>query len=272
MMTSETYGKSDWLEKYQTATNPTIKRECLENALLIDPDDGDVWMTLGDMHNTNSKNKANYCWKMAVKAYSKLLKKIQSDATKYLKSQTFPLAEELKTENVLKRNSSILFSQASAYYNLEMYSLAIEHYLKSYELNPEATLCLHYVAEAYDELEQMDNAIKFMQEYIKTNDRYQSHYCLGGYYWKYNEIELAQESYWNCIEKANDDADSCYYKSLAFYMLGSKTNQEAFLKIAIELDPDKVGYKLDLAVFYEENNNEKLAKKYYDLIHKSKKK
>ena len=46
---------------------------------------------------------------------------------------------------------------------------------------------LQSLESLYDELEQMDNAIKFMQEYIKTNDRYQSHYCLGGYYWKYND-------------------------------------------------------------------------------------
>lgn len=268
-MSSKTVEKSDWLDKYQAATNPIIKRECLERALLIDPDDGHVWMTLADIHNENSENKANYCYRMAISAYTESIKKIQVNATKYLKNQTTPLSEELKIENILSRISSMMFSQASAYYNLETYSLAIEGYLKSYELNPENTLCLHNIACAYDELEQMDNAIKFMQQYIKTNDECQSHYSLGAYYWKSNEIQLAQESFWNCIEKSNDDANSCYYKSLAFYMLGSKTNQEAFLKIAVNLEPDNMEYKFDLAVFYEENNDQKSAIKYYDLVHKS---
>ena len=160
------FGKSDWLYQSRIAPNLKEKIKCLEHVLLIDPDDGDVWFDLGDIHYENSNDKANYCWKIATKCYAKRLERFKEDAIKYRKNSNHLLFMDVSSANILDEISSKMFSLASAYYNLDKYSLSAQYYLKSCEINSKSIDSLYYASRAFYELEQFDDAIKYVKQYL----------------------------------------------------------------------------------------------------------
>jgi predicted Zn-dependent protease len=263
--------KKDWLHREILVDSDKEKIQCLSNALMVDPEDGYLWHTLGDKYADFDEQKAKYCWSHAKNSYQKRLEQFKIDAKKYAKDSSHLLHMEVTSTDVLQIISAMYFSLGSIHMNLSEYELAISAYDKSYSIKDNDPDCLYYSAEANFYLDKLHEAEDRLVKNIKSTNDYKSHYLLGLIRWKKNEFNSSLQSFWNCINASGNDADSCYHKHLAYNALGNSKKTEFYLKKAFEKEPSEER-AFDLIKFYEETGKTKLCKKYYDLVHKMHKK
>ena len=266
-MTIKGLDKKDWLHREYLSDNEKQKIDCLSNAIFIDPDDGYVWHALGDKYADFDSEKAKYCWNHAAKSYLKRLHRFKDDAKKYRKDSSHLLFMDVTSSDVVQLIASMYFSLGSIYMNLEKWSLAVEAYKQSYSIDDDQADCLYFAAEACFNMEQYDRAEKLLRKNIEMTEEYQSYYLLGIVLWKKNEFHEAQRCFWSCIEEAFDDADSNYYKHLAYHALGNSKKTEFYLKKAYECEPNTERI-FDLIRFYEDMGESQKCIKYYEIAHK----
>ena len=266
-VTFQGFDKKDWLYRETLVDDCKEKIQCLTNALLVEPDDGYVWHYLGDMYADFDQEKANYCWNHASRSYLKRLNQFKDDAKMYAKDSLHLIHMDVHSNDVPQVIASMYFSLGSIYMNLEKYPLAADAYKKSYSIKDNDPDCLYYAAEALYYEDRLDEAEKLVNENIEYTDDYKSYYLLGLVLWKKGSHFAAQNNFWKCIEFASDDADSCYYKHLAYHSLGNSKKTEFYLKKAFELEPtSERGFAL--VRYYEDTGKHRQSKKYYDIIHK----
>lgn len=265
-MTFLGFDKKDWLHKKLLVDEDKEKIQCLTNALFVDPNDGRVWQELGNRYADFDQEKALYCWSNALKSYLGRLEKFKDDAKKYSKDSTHLLFMDVYSSNVISEIASMYFALGSVYTNLEKYSLAVDAYKTSCTLEFDSD-CLYYSASALYELKEYEKAEQLISENIGVTDDYKSHYLLGSIFWMQNEIDSSQKSYWNCIYKADTDAESCHYKSMAYGMLGNYQKKEYYLKKGFQIEPNNPQRALSLIEYYEENGDYNMTQKYYKKLH-----
>ena len=269
-LTFKGLGKKDWLHRAYLSDNEKQKIECLSNALFDDPEDGHVWHTIGDKYADFDSEKADYCWNQAATAYLKRLDKFKDDAKKYRKDSSHLLFMDVTTSDVIQLIASMYFSLGSTYMNLKKWSFAIEAYNQSYSINDNPD-CLYFTAEACLNLKDYDRSEELLRKNIEITWEYRAYYLLGIVLWRKNQFHEAQHCFWSCIDVAFDDADSNYYKHLAYRALGNSKKTEFYLKKAFECEPNTARV-FDLISFYEEARDSKKCKKYYAIAHELHKK
>ena len=266
-MTFKGLDKKDWLHREYLSDDDKQKIECLSNAIFNDPNDGYIWHALGDKYADFDSEKADYCWNHAAKSYLKRLDRFKDDAKKYRKDSSHLLFMDVTSSDVVQLIASMYFSLGSIYMNLEKWSLAVDAYKESFSIRDDQADCLYFAAEASFNMEQYDRAEKLLRKNIEMTEEYQSYYLLGIVLWKKNEFHEAQQCFWSCIDEAFDDADSNYYKHLAYHALGNSKKTEFYLKKAYECEPNTERV-FDLIRFYEEKGESQKCKKYYEIAHK----
>jgi tetratricopeptide (TPR) repeat protein len=263
--------KKDWLHRDYLSSDRMEGIRCLSNALICDPDDGYIWHELGDRYADFDLEKAEYCWKHAKRSYKKRLERFKVDAVKYSQDKSHLLFMDISSSDVPQIIASMYFSLGSIHMNLDEHFDAVEAYKKSFAIKDNDPDCLYLAGEAYYYEDKLDDAEKMIEENLELTDDYRSYYLLGMILWKKGKFFSAQENFWNCIEWCGHDADSCYYKHLAYHALGNPKKTEAYLKKAFELE-SSTKRAFDLIKYYEETGRNQKCKKYYDFLHKIHKK
>ena len=264
--------KKDWLHKYCLVDTCLEKVQCLENAVIEDPNDAFVWHELGDIYADFDHDKAVYCWSHASKSYEKRLEQFKDDVQKFQKNPNHLLFMNVDSADMQHEISLRLYNLGSCFANLEKHSLSSESFLKSYSINSDNIDAVYYASKELYESERMSDAQKHLLEYLEFVNDYRAWYLLGMIHWKRNEINDAQNCFWECIDHADDDIDACYHKHLAFFMLGNRKLAESYLKDAVFQDLDNEDMIESLIKFYEENDMPKRAYRYYRILHQKEKK
>ena len=266
MMTFLGLDKKDWIYRESIVDDPKEKIRCLSNALIVDPTDANIWYELGERYTTD-KDKSQYCWSMAAKCYKNRLEKFKVDAIEFAKDSNHLLFMDVKSSDIIGEIEIMYFSLGSTYLNLDKFNLASEAYLKSYSFRKNDPDCLYFAAKAYYYSENYDKAKELLLQNIDLTSEFQSYYLLGLVHLKQGNIRLGLSNFWKCIENADyHDAESYYYKHLAYNELGNLKKTEYYLKKAFECEPNK-SRAFDLVDFYEQTENHSKCKKYYDLLH-----
>ena len=272
-MTFLEFDKKDWLHKKILVDNDKEKIQCLVYALFLDPNDGYVWHELADRYaDLDNQTSARYCWLMSEKSYLERLEKFKEDSKKYKKDSSHLLFMDVNTTEITKVISNLYFNLGSIYDNLEKYSLSGESFQKSFKLNNENSDALYYGARAFRTCKKFDEAIELFLKHIVLTGDYHSHYYLGIIKHEQNDIRNSLGHFWACIESAGNDAESCIFKHLSFWMLGNYKKAKYYLLKAHKLEPEDPQRCLDLIEFLEECGNKENTNKYYNLLHKMHKK
>lgn len=260
--------KKDWLHKASLVEDDKERIKYLSNALMADPDDGFVWHDLGDKYENCDESKANYCWTMSAKAYSKRLEKFKSDLIQHRKNPTHLLFMDIKSTDVRQEVSMVYHNLGTVYYNMKQYGMSADNYSKAFALDEHNHDAQYFGASALSFCKRYDAAEKLFKEHIEATNDYHSHFMLGRIKTEQNRIAESLHHFWDCIEAADSDADGYYYKYYSYAMLGSYKKAEYYLKKAFALEPKNPEWARYLIELYEETNTHAKAIKYYHILHK----
>jgi len=264
--------KKDWIHKSCLVDTCLERIKCLENAVMEDPNDAFVWHELGDIYADFDHDKAVYCWSHASESYKKRLEQFKDDVQKFQKNSNHLLFMNVDSADMQHEISLRLYNLGSCFANLEKYSLASKAFLKSYSLNSKNVDAIYYASNELYKSERISDAQEHLLEYLEFVNDYRAWYLLGMIYWKQNEINDAQNCFWECIDYAGEDIDASYHKHLAFFMLGNKKLAESCLKDAVFQNLNNEDMIESLIKFYEENDMPKRAYRYYRILHQKQKK
>ena len=197
-------------------------------------------------------NGANQDVHQADVHYKLALAHLQAD------NPTLALKELLEAVKQDPNNSSIQVALAQTYQRKKAYSKAEKHYLKALELEPHEPRYQNNLAALYLDMEEWDKAIHYFDLASKNLLFENAHIAVAGMgyaYFKKNDYPTAL-SYLTKATKLSPRYASAYFlKSKIYHQLGDVDQEKFFLQRAIDIAPQFLRARYQLALLFVKENS-----------------
>lgn len=171
---------------------------------------------------------------------------------------TLALKELLTAVKQDPNNSSIQVALAQTYQRKKAYSKAEKHYLKALELEPHEPRYQNNLAALYLDMEEWDKAIHYFDLASKNLLFENAHIAVAGMgyaYFKKNDYPTAL-SYLTKATKLSPRYASAYFlKSKVYHQLGDVDQEKFFLQRAIDIAPQFLRARYQLALLFVKENS-----------------
>ena len=161
----------------------------------------------------------------------------------------------------LKRNADDPIAQHNigfGYFKSHEYDKAIYWFLRAVDAGYGENFNLgdvwFYVATSLSESGQMRQSLPFYDAALKDNPFYSYYYNKTEAYIKLGEMDHALQTANEMVARFPDKADAYFKRQQVYNLLGDRAKQKADLLKAHHLDPKEPDVLLDLAVWYQSNN------------------
>lgn len=254
------------LNQVKKTSSISEKIDCYKKIIELDYDDPGAFHSLGNIYSAFDKKKSKMYWEVSVQKYLKKIESFNDSARKYLKRSENSELPKIESKDVLLEIGQCFYSLGEVYYNLERYSRASGAYKEALKMDSTQVDCLYDLAISLFNDERLEESKRYLLELLAKQSSYQAHHTLGLIFAHDGSVHEALVEFWNCIEEAQDDSVSDYYRALAYHSLGNKKLTEKYLKLSIQKDPDDIGTIHSLIQYYEANGEGKKAYEYYEQI------
>ncbi len=170
---------------------------------------------------------------------------------------TMALRELLDAVRLNPQNSSIQVALAQTYQHKKAYYLAEKHYLIALELSPGEPRYQNNLASLYLVMEQWDKAILYFEKASKNLLFDSAHVSVAGMAFasfQKKDFEVALKYISEAITIAPRYASAYSLKSSIYGAMGEKDQEKRFLIRAIEIAPQFMRARFDLAVLLLQEN------------------
>ena len=264
---STTHSTKDFLLN-QAKNTPTVseKIDCYKKIIELDSDDPCPFHNLGDIYSSFDENKSKMYWDVSVQKYAKKIESFNDSASKYLKRSENSELPKIELKDAFHEIGQCFYSLGLVYDNLEKYSQASDSYKKALKMDSTQVGCLYDLAISLYNDNKLEESKKYLLEFLAKQSNYGAHYFLGLIFAHDGHVKDALMEFWNCIEGAQDDSVSDYYRALSYHNLGNMKLTEKYLKLSIQKDPDDIETIYNLIQYYEANGEGQKAYEYYEQI------
>ncbi|MDR2395898.1 MAG: hypothetical protein LBD57_04795 [Endomicrobium sp.] len=196
------------------------------------------YMSLGDIYCL--KNNYVFAMHMYQKALSMYKKNEEINikiANLYLKINIYKSAK-IFFNNVLKSNKKSVDAKkglANLYYLKNNYQKAIFYYEQIDFFHIDKNTILK-IADSYTNLNEINKAIKILEDYTKNNKSFEVLFFLGQLYIENTENLKAKELFLNLYENHKDNFKVCLYLANVYNLLGERSLSNHMLGLAYKIN------------------------------------
>jgi len=264
---STTHSTKDFLLNQATSTTTISEKiDCYKKIIELDCDDPGAFHSLGNIYSTFDENKSKMYWEMSVQKYAKKIESFNDSASEYLKRSENSELPKVEPKDVFHEVGQCFYNLGELYNNLEKYSHASESYKKALKMDSTQVDCLYHLAISLFNDEKLEESKRYLLEFLAKQSSYAAHYFLGMIFARDGSVKEALVEFWECIDLAQDDSVSDYYRALSYNSLCNMKLTEKYLKLSIAKDPEDIGTIHDLIQHYEANGEGEKAYEHYELI------
>lgn len=157
----------------------------------------------------------------------------------------------------------IIATYGMAFFRVGKESQSIVFFEKALESEPNKPNWLHFLAHSYEEVSNLESAVKFMEQAARLSPK---HYdCLGVLYSKMGQEEKAIECYNKLISKNQANSRTWHNLAISYKRKNQIDKARECLETAIEINPQNVLSYRALADIYFISKNMEKAKEYSQL-------